>query len=349
MATAKKLPSGNFRVRVFVGKDNGKAQYKSFTAPTKKQAEYDATAYLVNQKKKKRPEELTVGEAIDKYISSKDSVLSPSTIRVYKKYRRLYLQSIMTTKLSDIDQEEIQNAVNEDSRSHSPKTIRNAHGLLTATLVEYAPDFKTRTKMPQKIKREMQIPDDDNVKLLMQEVRGTQFELAIILGALIGLRRSEMCALNVDDIDIVNNKIRINKALVMGSGEKESKIQWYEKTTKTYSSTRTLDVDPSIIGRIVELAPKQGRVITFSPNTITKGFIRIRNKLGYSFRLHDLRHYNASVMLALGIPDKYAMQQMGHATPNMLKNVYQHLMKDKEKEVSDKLGKYFSSIICHEK
>jgi integrase len=349
LATAKKLPSGNYRVRVFVGKANGKAQYKSFTAATKKQAEYDATNYLVNQKKKKRPEEFTVGEAIDKYISSKDSVLSPSTIRVYKKYRRLYLQTIMDIKLSDIEQEEIQNAVNEDSKSHSPKTIRNAHGLLTAALVEYAPEFKARTKMPQKIKMEIQIPDDDNIKALMQEVSGTQFELAIILGALVGLRRSEMCALNVEDIDTVNNKIKINKALVMGSAEKESKIKWYEKTTKTYASTRTLNIDPSIITRIIELSPKQGRVITFSPNTITKGFIRFRNKLGFKFRLHDLRHYNASVMLALGIPDKYAMQQMGHATPNMLKNVYQHIMKDKEREVSDALGKYFSSIICHEK
>lgn len=37
MATAKKLPSGNFRVRVYVGVGaNGKKKYKSFTATTKK-------------------------------------------------------------------------------------------------------------------------------------------------------------------------------------------------------------------------------------------------------------------------------------------------------------------------
>ena len=47
MATAKKLPSGNFRVRVLVGKDlQGKKKYKSFTAKTKKEAELMAAEYL---------------------------------------------------------------------------------------------------------------------------------------------------------------------------------------------------------------------------------------------------------------------------------------------------------------
>ena len=47
-------------------------------------------------------------------------------------------------------------------------------------------------------------------------------------------------------------------------------------------------------------------------------------------------------MLALGIPDKYAMERMGHATNNMLKTVYQHTMKEKRQEVDDIVDKYFS-------
>ena len=47
MATAKKLPSGNWRVQVFVGVDENKKRiYKSFTAPTKKQAEYAALPWF---------------------------------------------------------------------------------------------------------------------------------------------------------------------------------------------------------------------------------------------------------------------------------------------------------------
>ena len=41
MAKAKKLPSGSWRVLQFVGLDaDGKRQYKSFTAPTKREAEF---------------------------------------------------------------------------------------------------------------------------------------------------------------------------------------------------------------------------------------------------------------------------------------------------------------------
>ena len=46
-------------------------------------------------------------------------------------------------------------------------------------------------------------------------------------------------------------------------------------------------------------------------------------------------------MLALGIPDKYAMERMGHASTNMLKTVYQHTIKSKSDEVADKVDGFF--------
>lgn len=52
-------------------------------------------------------------------------------------------------------------------------------------------------------------------------------------------------------------------------------------------------------------------------------------------RFHDLRHYNASLMLALSVPDKYAMERLGQATPGMIKAVYQHIMSDKREEVNE--------------
>lgn len=50
MAKAKKLKSGNYRVLVPDYKDeNGKWHYKSFTAPTKKEAEYTAAEFTHNR------------------------------------------------------------------------------------------------------------------------------------------------------------------------------------------------------------------------------------------------------------------------------------------------------------
>ena len=61
--------------------------------------------------------------------------------------------------------------------------------------------------------------------------------------------------------------------------------------------------------------------------------------------VHDLRHYYASVLLALNIPNKYAQRRMGHATDGMLKKVYQHLMDEKITETDEKIDEYFKDFI----
>ena len=56
---------------------------------------------------------------------------------------------------------------------------------------------------------------------------------------------------------------------------------------------------------------------------------------------HDLRHLNASIMLMLGVPDKYAMERGGWATDSVLKSVYQQTFSSERK----KIDSYFNSII----
>jgi integrase len=53
-------------------------------------------------------------------------------------------------------------------------------------------------------------------------------------------------------------------------------------------------------------------------------------------------------MLALGIPDKYAMQRMGHATSNMLKTVYQHTFTQREIEVANLVNARMEATMQHE-
>ena len=62
---------------------------------------------------------------------------------------------------------------------------------------------------------------------------------------------------------------------------------------------------------------------------IRKHLKKLADANGYTLTFHDLRHLNASVMLMLGIPDKYAMERGGWATNTTLKNVYQHTFDEK--------------------
>ena len=59
---------------------------------------------------------------------------------------------------------------------------------------------------------------------------------------------------------------------------------------------------------------------------------------------HDLRHINASVMLKLGIPDKYAMERGGWSTTSTLKRVYQETFREDRLAADEKIDNYFENL-----
>lgn len=344
MATAKKLPSGSWRVNLYIGKDlSGKRQYKSFTAGTKKEAEYMAAAYNVEKRHKADPANMTVGDAIDRYIETKTAILSPSTVREYERMRRKILPALMSLRLSQASQEAVQIAMNEYAKNHSPKSVRNAHGLLSAALAEAEPDLVLRTKLPSKVKGEIVVPEDEGVKALMAAVAGKPMGLAIMIASGLGLRRSEISALKWDDYDPVKRTLRVNKAMVLDRNR-----EWVVKHPKSYEGTRALELADVVAAWLDAAERTSEHIVDINPNNITKRFCTLRNRLGLHIRFHDLRHYNASIMLAIGVPDKYAMERMGQSTPYMLKRVYQHTMRDKQREVADKVNSYISDVMQHE-
>ena len=143
----------------------------------------------------KAPAAMTVGEAIDQYIESKDSVLSPSTVAGYKRIRKNALQELMPLRLPALTQEAVQRAVNKMAREKSPKSVANAHGLLSAALEMYYPDFRLRTTLPQKRRYEISIPSDSDITAIIAEAEGTKNELPILLAIWLGLRMSEILGL----------------------------------------------------------------------------------------------------------------------------------------------------------
>ncbi len=69
MVKAKQLDSGNWRCQVYDYTDPaGKKHYKSFTAPTQREAEYAAMTYQIQREHSRT--HMTLGEAYDEYIPS---------------------------------------------------------------------------------------------------------------------------------------------------------------------------------------------------------------------------------------------------------------------------------------
>lgn len=338
MASAKKLPSGMWRVLLYDGKDeSGKRKYKSFTAATKKQAEAEAALYAI-QKKKQEQSGMTVGEAIDAYIQSKENVLSPSTIGGYRVSRRNQLQGLMDIKLDDIDNKTVQAEINREALRLSPKTLRNAHGLLSAALAVYLPDFTLRTTLPAKDHKVIELPSPQDV---INAIRGTEIELPCMLALWLSLRMSEVRGIKYSDIKNGVLTIRSTKINIDGQDVVRQK-------TKTYNSTRKIRV-PDHIMQLIEKQKQDNDnefVVTLSGQAIYKRLSRLLERNGIQhMRFHDLRHMNASVMLQLGIPDKYAMERGGWSTDSTLKQVYQHTFDDKRIEIDSQIDDYFNKLL----
>lgn len=346
MAKAKKLPSGNYRALVYVGKDAaGKRLYESFTDPNKDKVELMASEFRVKRKRKDRPEEMTVGQAIDRYIELKEVVLSPSTIRGYKQIKGKYLESIMCVSFKRLTNEKIQIAFNKEiKRNLSTKTLRNILGLLSAALRQYHSDFEIKVTLPKKQHVNANIPSDSDMEKLISISTNTEMIIPILLASCLGLRRGEICALKWSDIDFKKNDASINSSKVINSEKK-----WEIKSPKSYAGNRTIHMPPMLTKILSENKNNSDFVVNMSPNALSCRFVRLlkKNNLPH-FRFHDLRHFNASVMLALNIPDKYAMERMGHATNSTLKTVYQHTMKDKKESIDDSINRYFEQLMQHE-
>lgn len=327
--TPVKLPSGSWRIQLQI---DGKRQ--SITCKTKKEVIQKAKEiYAGHQLEQRSP--LTVGKAFDKYIASKDCVLSPTTILAYKRYRTTYLQDIMDINLTDLTQEDVQICINEEYKSgRSAKTLRNAHGLLSAVLKAYRPQLILHTTLPPKTPYEVRIPTESEMQKIWQTAKGTDYELPILLGSWLGMRMSEILGLNYEDI--IDGKIHIQRALVRGEhGE-------VYKPTKSISGDRWIKCPPEIQNI---LGTGSGRVVPMTSIMVYKGFLKICQEANVPpCRFHDLRHFAASEAHSLGVPDKYLMRRMGHKTDHMLKTTYEHVMRDKEDGFADLIDSHMSNL-----
>lgn len=313
----EKLPSGSYRIRkMYKGKT-----YTVITdhKPTQKEA-----IELMAEKLKKaeaKSVHLTFQKSAENYVDMKRNVLSPKTIKEYSEKINRLPEWFCSIPISDISQIEINKLINELSIKRAPKTVRDYHGLVTAVMGTFCPNIKISTTLPQKIKSEPYTPSSEDVKRILAEVRETPYEIAITL-ACYGMRRSEICALTPNDID--GDMVYINKALVQNE-----KKEWVVKTTKTTESTRSIIIPAELAGKIRE----QGYVYKGHPGGITKHLEKVEDRLGIPrFPLHKLRHYFASQMSALGVPEADILKMGGWETDHVMKSVYRHSMMEKEEQ-----------------
>ena len=114
------------------------------------------------------------------------------------------------------------------------------------------------------------------------------------------------------------------------------------KSPKTLSSNRTVEYPKFVIDKFKGI---EGPLVRMHPEDISKNFGKALQKAGLPhFRFHDLRHYSASIMHAIGIPDHYIMARGGWKTDNVLKAVYRNVITDEQVKFVSKLNEHFTDL-----
>ncbi len=329
---ASKTKAGTWRALAFYIDDNKKRCRKSFTAPTRKEAEALANIFVLKRQNYTNGK-ITLKDATEEYLRLNESVLSPTTIYGYKKIKKTFPQKLNEKYLTDITKKEIDEWIQEQSEKYSPKTVSNRYGFLH-TVMTYNGIELEEHKLPQKRPTKYFIPTKSEVEKLIEYARGKgddELLLILMLGAYGCMRRGEICGLKPEDVDgnvihVHSNKVYTESGAII-------------KGTKTYSSDRYIEAPIKLLNEL------KGRTcfVTVAPSTASKKVKDAVKKCGLNseFHLHTLRHFCASYLHANNMPTKYIQEYGGWSDTKTLEKIYRQTLSDYKKMYSERLNEIF--------
>ena len=87
---------------------------------------------------------------------------------------------------------------------------------------------------------------------------------------------------------------------------------------------------------------REDGIISCTPDALTQRFEKTVQRAGLPhFRFHDLRHYSASIMHAIGVPDQYILQRGGWASDGVTKSIYRNSISDEAQRQNTLINSHF--------
>lgn len=256
------------------------------------------------------------------YIENRNKVISPGTEHTYNIKINQLSDDFKAKNIFDIDNNTVQIEINRFAANHAPKTVKTLHGFISSVLRAYRPNLVLRTKLPQPIRKDEYIPNKEDILRLLDYAKGTRYHVPFQLAIVYGCRRSEICALSIDDLK--GNELWIHCDLTYNKG------MWVKKENpKTDATNRKITLPESLAQQIRD----QGYIYEGHPNALNKAIHRYEAKLGIPpFPFHTLRKFFCSYSFDLGISEANIMSIGGWATPHVMKSVYRRAMEKSKKE-----------------
>ncbi|MBY6367095.1 tyrosine-type recombinase/integrase [Rhodococcoides corynebacterioides] len=197
----------------------------------------------------------------------------------------------------------------------------------------------------------MEIPDPAAVGRLVTAAEPS-FAAYVAVCAFAGLRRSEAAALQPQDIDFLRKRVSVNRqAIGISSGVVEVRAP-------KYGSERNVPVSAGLL----EILSEHLRVHTpgddpsrwlfpglganpLNGNMVFGRWRKARAAAGVATKLHSLRHYFASSLIAAGCDVVMVQRAMGHSSASITLDTYSHLFPSGEDRTRAAAERAFSEAL----
>ncbi len=368
--TKRKKREGVWELRVYVGRDSatGKPRQVSKTFHGGARAADAALRELVDRQAPSRTDGVgaTFGQLLDRWLEECARLdLSPTTMRNYRSVvegtLRPRLGKLPLNRLTSKHLDDLYGALKADGKA--PKTIRNLHAMLSSALHQGVRWGWVRTnvaelaKPPRVAQHRVNAPSVDDVRrvIVAAEERDPRVAPLLMLGALTGMRRGELCALRWSDLNLDRADITVSRSVIVTDGgltEKPTKTDRDRRVALDEVAVAVLalhrqhtDAWAAAAGSGVTAAsfvfsPEVDGSKPCRPDNVTSFFIRVRDDLGLpSLRLHDLRHFTATQLIAAGVDVRTVAGRLGHSDASVTLRVYAHVLEERDRAAASVMGK----------
>jgi len=321
--------------------------------------------------------DLTVGEALERWYvgfrqmadTGAKSVNTATTDREFlDAYVLPHIGTIKLAKLTAFDLDRLYaKLLATGSRRGAPlkpATVRKAHGLIRRALAQcvrwrWITVNPALSATPPSVPQEsIAPPEPEAARRILAEAERVDPEWAtyLRLAATAGARRSEMCALRRNDVDLEAGTVSITRALALTPDS----LVVERQRPKSGRGFRQVAVDAGTVAALAAQLERQERravavrrpladncfvfsadplgAVPWTPSVVTHRFVRLRDRLGLQVRLHDLRHYVATQLLASGGDVRTVAGRLGQ-DPAVTLRIYAAFVPAQDRVAADIMGR----------
>jgi integrase len=368
----REVRKGVWELRLNLGKDPATGKYrgvsKTFHGP-KREAEDALRALIGEQAPSADGVGVTFGQLIDQWLEECERLdLSPTTLRNYRSSTKTSIRprlgEVPLRSLTAKHLDDLYGAMKAAGKA--PKTIRNHHAAISAALHQgvrwgwVRSNVAELARPPRIAQQRVRAPSIEVVRDVIDEAerRDPRMAALLMLAALTGMRRGELCALRWSDIDLEAGTMEVARSVVVipgGLAEKSPKTDRSRSVALDavavallkHHHTRTVNVLAEAGGQLAPdafvFSPLTECTSPYRPDNVTSFFIRVRNEVGATtVKLHDLRHFTATQLIGAGVDIRTVAGRLGHADPSVTLRVYSHALEERDRAAADIMGRVLS-------